>query len=173
MLCSALPEAVGVGVAMPCLPAGAHQARQDMDVLQPWMQECRALLRDFQIDPLPLSECLLPSNSPLLQAAQAREAPAAAAAVERGAHKTYMVDQLQKFGEANLPWPPVLPAERAAAVEHLTTRQQELARYLYEISMAASSDAKQGPGRCSSANQGSAPGHKQCQSGFCLGRKRP
>ena len=166
MLCSATPEAVGVGV-------GAQQVRQDMDVLQPCMQDCQALLRGFQIDPLPLSERLLPSNSPLLQAAQAREAPAAAAAVERGARKTYMVGHLQKFGEANLPWPLVLPAERAAAVEHLATRQQELVHYLYEIRMAASSDTTQGPGRRSSADQGSAPGHKQCRSGFCLGHTRP
>ena len=120
-----------MGVAMLCLPAGAQQVRPDMDVLQPCMQECQALLRDFQIGPLRLSECLLPNNSPLLQAAQAREAPAGAAAVERGARKTYMVDRLQKLGEASLPWPPVLPAERAAAVEHLTTRQQEFVHYLY------------------------------------------
>jgi hypothetical protein len=78
---------------MLCLHAGPQQARQNMDVLQPWMQECQALLRDFQIDPLPLSECLLPNNSPLLQAAQAREAPAGAAAVDHGAHKTCMVDR--------------------------------------------------------------------------------
>ena len=70
---SAPPEAVGVGVVMLCLHAGPQQVRQKMDVLQPWMQECQALLRDFQIDPLPLSACLLPSNSPLLQAAQELE----------------------------------------------------------------------------------------------------
>ena len=168
MLCSAPPEALGVGVVMLCLRAGPQQVHQNMDVLQPWMQECQALLRDFQIDPLPLSECLLPNNSALLQAAQAREAPAAAAAVEHGAHKTYMVDHLQKYGEANLQWPPVLPAERAAAVKHLPIRQQELVHYLYETSTAASSHAKQDPGRCSSACQGSALGASSANQGSAL-----
>ena len=168
MLCSAPPEALGVGVVMLCLRAGPWQVHQDMDVLQPWMQECQALLRDFQIDPLPLSECLLPNNSALLQAAQAREAPAAAAAVEHGAHKTYMVDHLQKYGEANLQWPPVLPAERAAAVKHLPIRQQELVHYLYETSTAASSHANQDPGRCSSACQGSALGASSANQGSAL-----
>ena len=41
-------------------------------------------------------------------------------------------------------------------MQHLPIRQQELVRYLYELSTAASSHAKQGPGRCSSAYQGSA-----------------
>ena len=165
---SAPPEAVGVGVVMLCLHAGPQQVRQNMDVLQTWMQECQALLRDFKIDPLPLSECLLANNSPLLQAAQAREAPAGAAAVDHGAHKMYMVDHLQKYGEANLQWPPKLPAERAAAVKHLPIRQQELVHYLYEISTAASSHAKQGPGRCSSAYQGSALGASSANQGSAL-----
>jgi hypothetical protein len=151
------------------LPAGPQQVRQDMDVLQPWMQECQALLRAFQIDPLPLSECLLPNNSPLLRAAQGREAPAGAAAVDHGSHKTYMVDHLQKYGEANLQWPPVLPAERAAAVMRLPMRQHELARYLYEVSTAASRHSKQGPGRCSSANRGSALDARRASQGSARG----
>jgi site-specific DNA-cytosine methylase len=113
------------------------QCAMGLDGFPVWWHYAASLLRELQIEPLPISRFLLPVGDERLQRWAAAPAASSAAASGGGSklpkkdkgEKVYDVDHLQAYGQADLEWPPQFSEEFQKQTGHLTRRMQEIIWY--------------------------------------------